>query len=68
MDKIDTSEPKWWQRFDWTEDMTVDGKKVASPETRACMLADMFADDEAQFDRYFDEIYADILRMESKLN
>jgi hypothetical protein len=59
---------KWWQRFDWTEDLTIDGRKITDPHVRANMLADMFADDAKEFERYHTEILADILRMERRLN
>jgi hypothetical protein len=64
-----TAEQKWWQRFDITEDLVIDGKKITDPFARAFMLADMiYGGEDDKVERCFDEIYADILRMESRLN
>jgi hypothetical protein len=66
---IDTREPKWWQRFDITEDLVIDGNKITDASARAFMLADMiYGGEDDKLQRCYDEIYADILRMESRLN
>jgi hypothetical protein len=46
----------WWTKYDWTVEMN-----VPDPCARAAMLADMFGDTEAERERYYDEILADIM-------
>jgi hypothetical protein len=46
----------WWSKYDWTVDF-----KIADPSDRAFMLADMLADDDAEREKYYDEILADIM-------
>jgi hypothetical protein len=46
----------WWTKYDWTVEMN-----VPDPCGRATMLADMFGDTEAERERYYDEILADIM-------
>jgi hypothetical protein len=53
----------WWEQFDWSASFG-----ITDPESRAHLLADMFADDAAEYARYHDEILADILRAENRLN
>ena len=66
---IDTNEPFWWQRFDITEDLVIDGVKITDPSARAYMIADMiYGGEDEKVERCYDEIYADILRMERRLN
>ena len=58
-----TTKRFWWQRFDWSSEMG-----ISDAHARAAMLAEMLADDDAQYQRYFDMIYADILWSENRLN
>ena len=46
----------WWSKFDWSVKF-----EIADPAARAAMLADMFGDTEAERERYYDEILADIM-------
>lgn len=46
----------WWSKYDWTVEFKID-----DPPARAAMLADMFGDTEAERERYYDEILADIM-------
>jgi hypothetical protein len=53
----------WWEEFDWTPELG-----ITDPYRRAAVLADMFADDEEEMQRYYDEILATLLAQANRLN